>query len=1610
MSWITDLSGRVFWFFKAEGDIKNRPGMVLMPTASGVRRWQQTQEEPPSPQRPYSDPESAIIHGLRIVAGRCDRAEARDNCGFSKFDTEIGHDLARRDRFVSEKQARLALSLVRKYQKQIRAVDPAVLDMAEKLEEHLEKKRSAAESAQSRVAPSGISYPTPSHAIHAALRHLNADPKRFAGQDFPRSLAEQTRPLTPRQAYYGLRHVNEHAEHVPPDILEQARKFSMQEAERQHAATQQDRERDADIARKKVATAETFEEQVAAFRAMGINIARGPSRAGNISYILTGNTYPIKQHIDILKAQRRAYQYKDNDLWKTYIHAGAWDEFRSMVGGEDEQPVRDRVERTDQSVQPAGAAGGSTAVGSGRGDTGARSDRPGTAGDVERVSAERRSGPGGGGSSQLPPGTVLISHGRLRLAGNPEDSARTPEERERLGERLIELLESTKYPTPKVELLKEFHGEIIFDGSPDKFTEGQKHSIGMILTAREAGRRAFLLGDGTGMGKTAVSLAALKQSATKRNLIVVPNDGIAKQWQRTGKEAFGIDISDEMPGSGSGTWIMTYNAMLKEFGNNIPSFDTIIFDEAHAKISKSWRTQMGKTALNLARRAGFTIYATATPFERPQDSEYLELLGLWKKGEYRQWAEAHGVAFEEKYYPGASRPAVIQTHHGSRKEFGGRVGDMFQLRAQLMREGVGSFKEIDLPVELQAHFSGDSVSGQFADIVNKAVAITDRVMSSAGGMTPAAMRTHILKRLLDYGKLDRAVELAVDALKKGKKVPIFVSNVSPFSFDDIIAKAHAYRAWAIAGRDPHSRPTSEHMAMLGFEFERAGMRGSLPSPTAYIVEQLRKRGIEAGEYTGRETTAKREKLKKDFQDDNGKTKVIVSSIAAGGTGLSLHDRTGRQPREQINIGLPWTAKEFSQVRGRTYRMGTKSDVVQHMLLTDHPHERKIAKMLAARLSGMNASVRGIKADHDAKRLDMWEEWLFGDVDDDALKALDWIRRRGDSGRVRVVNGFVIKAEGDIMHSGHTYLGHDVLGRRHWLKREIMNELGKRQPGWRPRLGRIARELIDTTHRSGGRLISTHPPSSGEEGTDYTGYRVRRGKLVLPTLKGDESQVPKVVQSAMEDLGKMGITWESLVRNLDNAVKNALNRDWADDRTVHGWIRWYHNRHDEQKRFVRELRAKYGHVTTQEAVAGVVAALSPQFEWEPNWNLARTVLYVMAAGGKIRITDTVMQKIQAIADRHNEVVRGYKERIAAGESGDLTPMEGAKIQHEFRDRDDITVADLLGGIKVGEQIDLRQRYRELLKKGKSPEDASREVAIFLPLSPGGTSAMGAALRIAMGEDPNLVLNGPKVRSFYNNMLNPSSDHPDGHATVDSHQVRIMTGMEWPELIAAARKAGLLKENPHAAQYSAAKAEVDKHAAAEARARMHKDLSAERLAESRRKREELSNARKAAKGKDKIVAAEALRRHKEKHANLLAEHKKLQKAHKDAAGKLKLATEWHTRISKLHSPIESAAENRALDKVLGSQAKYDLFRHAINHVASKYGLRGHELQALVWSARRQMDADARRKAREAHGGRVTPRAEKAYYKYMMSAKQEARRHAESVRASGGIRVDQRGAISA
>ncbi len=76
------------------------------------------------------------------------------------------------------------------------------------------------------------------------------------------------------------------------------------------------------------------------------------------------------------------------------------------------------------------------------------------------------------------------------------------------------------------------------------------------------------------------------------------------------------------------------------------------------------------------------------------------------------------------------------------------------------------------------------------------------------------------------------------------------------------------------------------------------------------------------------------------------------NIAAGGTGISLHDTNGK--RQRVSLICPtFSAKNHLQTLGRIHRNGAKSDAIQKILVAHDSIEEAVVKSINKKLKNLN---------------------------------------------------------------------------------------------------------------------------------------------------------------------------------------------------------------------------------------------------------------------------------------------------------------------------------------------------------------------------------------------------------------------------------------------------------------------------------------------------------------------------------------------------------------------------------------------------------------------------------------------------------------------------------
>jgi SNF2 family DNA or RNA helicase len=100
---------------------------------------------------------------------------------------------------------------------------------------------------------------------------------------------------------------------------------------------------------------------------------------------------------------------------------------------------------------------------------------------------------------------------------------------------------------------------------------------------------------------------------------------------------------------------------------------------------------------------------------------------------------------------------------------------------------------------------------------------------------------------------------------------------------------------------------------------------------------------------GGQSSEERQEAIDKFQRDE--KHILVANIAAGGTGISLHDTLGE--RQRVSIICPsFSAKDYLQTLGRIHRNGAKSDAIQKVVISHDSIEEVVMDSISIKINNL----------------------------------------------------------------------------------------------------------------------------------------------------------------------------------------------------------------------------------------------------------------------------------------------------------------------------------------------------------------------------------------------------------------------------------------------------------------------------------------------------------------------------------------------------------------------------------------------------------------------------------------------------------------------------------
>ena len=292
----------------------------------------------------------------------------------------------------------------------------------------------------------------------------------------------------------------------------------------------------------------------------------------------------------------------------------------------------------------------------------------------------------------------------------------------------------------------------------------------------------------------------------------------------------------------------------------------------------------------------YNLLLSASAAEDPTEMKALGyILGLHSWTDYWPWLRKHGC----KPNPWGSL------------EFKGGEKELLKIHDDIFNRGKGSRLRVS---EMKSHFSETQIITEPVDFGDEGEI----------GELYEAMEAEILK--LQQEMLDDSSNPAAQALVKQLRARQQVELLKiPYIVDSAEDALREKRSVAI---------------FVNFD-----------ATLEAICDRLKTKCV----IKGGQTPSERQTCMDDFQQ--GKSRIIVCNIAAGGTGVSLHDESGKHPRTAL-ISPSFNAKDLLQVMGRVHRAGGKSPSQQRVLFAAGTIEEKIERSIREKLKNLEIFNQG----------------------------------------------------------------------------------------------------------------------------------------------------------------------------------------------------------------------------------------------------------------------------------------------------------------------------------------------------------------------------------------------------------------------------------------------------------------------------------------------------------------------------------------------------------------------------------------------------------------------------------------------------------------------------
>lgn len=574
----------------------------------------------------------------------------------------------------------------------------------------------------------------------------------------------------------------------------------------------------------------------------------------------------------------------------------------------------------------------------------------------------------------------------------------------------------------------------------------------------DANGKGVLFTNGTGTGKTYTGMGIAKHfhnQGKKNILIVAPSDNIIKQWEQAAEKDFKMPLHHlaSTQDRGKGPTIGTYANIGKNEALVTRDWDLIICDESQNLMnSENGNVTNALRAVRAmsGHKEGFNKWFAATHKEEIAEKNEAELKSnenpkdeslKAKADELDKALEAKKEAVKNDYLGKNTKVvflsatpfayvADVDYANGYLFEYGDKKSSGYNdanAKEQFFIDNFGYRMHYNKLTKPDSDVDNSIMEQSFHDMLAQSGALSGRVLTinqdydrgfilvdgGIGKRIDAGfnwlwehkgyeeLREYLNKQfnwyskmyLLEAVKAKESIPLIKEWIKNGKKVVVFHDykkggGTHPFKIDP---------ENLVAFGETRERILRQYEDFKRKNPELVNLNMDLKSPIELFTETFAK--DELAVYNGDVSKKDRVKAQKDFNDDNGKVKVILVQSDAGQAGISLHDTTGKFQRVEINLGLPTRPVAAIQEEGRIYRVGNKSNAIFRYLNTGTAMEQiAFATKIAERAStAENLALGGQSRALKESFIAAYEESLDGD---EWKKYLPGSKTEGTGGRAQ----------------------------------------------------------------------------------------------------------------------------------------------------------------------------------------------------------------------------------------------------------------------------------------------------------------------------------------------------------------------------------------------------------------------------------------------------------------------------------------------------------------------------------------------------------------------------------------------------------------------------------